>query len=110
MVGAPDATFYKEAISRQYANDIVEKVWRTARDLGYGKYFIDKNGGGITDDHVPVNENRRIPSIDIIHNDENTQSGFGWYWHTSKDDMNSISKETLKAVGQTVLEVVYKEK
>lgn len=110
MVGAPDATFYKEAISRQYARGIVEKVWGTARDLGYGKYFVDRDGGGITDDHVPVNEHRRIPSIDIIHYDSNTDSGFGWYWHTTKDDMSNISKETLKAVGQTVLEVVYKEK
>lgn len=110
MVGAPDATFYKEAISRQYARNVVEKVWSTARNLGYGKYFVDRDGGGITDDHVPVNQILRIPSIDIIHNDMNTESGFGWYWHTTKDDMNSISKETLKAVGQTVLEVVYKEK
>lgn len=110
MVGAPDATFYKEAISRQYAQGIVEKVWSTARDLGYGRYFVDKNGGGITDDHVPVNENRGIPSIDIIQYDLSTDSGFGWYHHTTKDDMNNISKETLKAVGQTVLEVVYKEK
>lgn len=110
MVGAPDATFYKEAISRQYAQGIVEKVWGTARDLGYGKYFIDKNVGGITDDHVPVNENRGIPSVDIIHLDLNTDSNFGWYHHTTKDDMNNVSKETLKAVGQTVLEVVYKEK
>ena len=110
MVGAPDATFYKEAISRQYAQGIVEKVWGTARDLGYGKYFIDKNVGGITDDHVPVNENRGIPSVDIIHLDLNTDSNFGWYHHTTKDDMNNVSKETLKVVGQTVLEVVYKEK
>lgn len=110
MVGAPDATFLKEALSRQYAQGIVEKVWGTARDLGYGKYFVDKNGGGITDDHVPVNEYRRIPSIDIIQYDLNTDSGFGWYHHTTKDDMDNISKETLKAVGQTLLEVVYKEK
>lgn len=110
MVGAPDAAFLKEAMSRKYAAGVVEKVWGAARDLGYGKYFVDKNGGGITDDHIPVNENRGVPSIDIIHYDSNTDSGFGWYWHTSKDDMNNISKETLKAVGQTILEVVYKEK
>lgn len=109
MVGAPDATFFKEYYSRQNAGGIVEKVWNTARDLGYGRYFPDRNGGGVYDDHVPVNEYRKIPSIDIIHNDPNTLSNFGWYWHTSQDDMNNINKETLKAVGQTVLEVVYKE-
>lgn len=108
MVGAPDATFHKEGISVHYANAIVEKIWGTARNLGYGKYFIDKSGMTVTDDHVPVNQIRGIPSVDIIHNDN--VSGFGWYWHTTKDDMNSISTETLKAVGQTVLEVVYKEK
>lgn len=110
MVGAPDATFCKEYFSRKYAGGVVEKVWRTGRDLGYGRYFADKNGGAITDDHIPVNQVGGIPSVDIIQYDENTESGFGWYWHTVKDDMNTISKETLKAVGQTVLEVIYKEK
>lgn len=64
----------------------------------------------IHDDHVPVNQNRRIPSVDIIQHDPTTNHGFGWYWHTSSDNMDAISKETLKAVGQTVLEVIYKEK
>jgi len=110
MVGGIDATFYKEAISVQNAARVVENVWNTARDLGYGKYFVDKKGGGVTDDHVPVIQNLRIPSIDIIQHDPNTPTNFGWYWHTSKDDMSNISKETLKAVGQTVMEVIYKEK
>lgn len=109
MVGAPDATFFKEYYSMQYAAGVVEKVWGTARELGYGKYFQDRNGGGIYDDHIPVNQIRRIPSIDIIQTDINTPSNFGWYWHTSKDDMSNINRQTLKAVGQTVLEVVYKE-
>lgn len=110
MVGADGATFYKEDFSRQHALGVVGKVWSTARDLGYGRFFVDKNGGGIMDDHVPVIQNLQIPCIDIIHHDPNTDSKFGWYWHTSRDDMNSISKETLKAVGQTVLEVIYQEK
>jgi len=109
MVGAPDATFYKEEYSMYYAGSVVEKVWSNARMLGYGKYFVDKKGGAIMDDHIPVNQNLRIPSIDIIQHDKSTNTGFGWYWHTQSDNMNNISKETLKAVGQTVLEVVYKE-
>lgn len=110
MVGGVDARFYKEATSLEYAMGVVDNVWTTARNLGYGKYFVDKNGTGVTDDHTAVNQVRRIPSIDIIQLDPNTPSGFAWYWHTSKDNMDSVSKETLKAVGQTVLEVVYKEK
>jgi len=110
MVGAADATFRKESFSIYYANNIIGKVWETARLLGYGRYFVDKEGGTINDDHVPVNQIRRIPSINIIQYDPGTDSGFGWYWHTVNDKMDNISKETLKAVGQTVLEVIYKEK
>lgn len=110
MVGAHDATFLKEYFSKQYAAGTVEKVWRTARNLGHGKYFVDRDGGAITDDHLPVNKNLKIPSIDIIQFDPNTPNGFGDYWHTVNDNMSMISKETLKAVGETVLEVIYLEK
>lgn len=110
MVGAPNATLLKESFSKQYAGNVVEKIWRTGRDLGYGRYFIDKSGGYITDDHVPVTLNMRIPSADIIHLDDKTETGFGDFWHTQADNMSNISKETLHAVGQTVLEVIYKEK
>lgn len=110
MVGAKDATFYKEYYSKYYGENILEKVWSTARQLGFQKYFIGKEGGGITDDHLYVNRGRNIPSIDIIHLDENRDFSFGEFWHTHKDDMSIIDKETLRVVGQTVLEVIYKEK
>lgn len=107
MVGSKDATFYKEATSRYYAAPVVEKVWSTARNLGYGKYFINADGGGITDDHQYVNTGRNIPSIDIINLKPDTPHGFGIYWHTQNDTMDNIDHQTLKAVGQTVLEVIY---
>lgn len=110
MVGADGATFYKDMISQQYASNVLEKVWSTARQLGYGKYFISKDGGYLMDDHVPVNQIRRVPSIDIVDYRLNSPTGFFHAWHTQKDDMSNISKETLKAVGQTILEVIYKEK
>jgi len=31
------------------------------------------------------------------------------HWHTMNDNMDIIDRETLKAVGQTVLEVIYKD-
>lgn len=109
MVGAPDAVFYYELISKQYASGIVRKVWETAQASGYNKYFISKDGGGIEDDHVHVIKNRKIPCIDIIHYDPD-MNGFASYWHTRDDSMENISKETLKAVGQTLLQVIYNEK
>lgn len=107
MVGASDAVFSKEVQSVFFAGDVVEKVWATARDMGYGSYFVDQKGGAIMDDHIPVNEYRRGPSIDIIHTGKDYS--FPTHWHTQKDDMTNIDKKTLKVVGQTVLEVIYKE-
>lgn len=108
MVGAKDALFYKEGYSMQYAAPIVEKVWNTARNLGFGRFFVNTNIGGITDDHIYVHRGRNIPCIDIINQEKGTDHGFGHYWHTVNDTMENIDKETLNAVGQTVLEVIYK--
>ena len=66
MVGGQGARFYQEGVSRQYALDIVKKVWTAAKVVGYGSMFPDEANGGITDDHVPVNEVAKIPCIDII--------------------------------------------
>ena len=109
MVGASKATFYKEGYSVEYASNITEKVWTVASRLGYGNLFINKKGGYITDDHVVVNQYHRAPSINIIHTSDDTTHGFGNYWHTHNDNMDVIDKITLKAVGQTVLEVLYTE-
>ena len=41
--------------------------------------------------------------------DASSDSGFNPQWHTVHDTMDHIDKETLKAVGQTVLAVIYNE-
>ena len=110
MVSAPDAQFYKEIHSQESAPSIVKKVWEASRATGYDSYFIDRNGGYIKDDHVPVINYRKIPSINIIHYVPDSSSGFGSYWHTLEDNMSNVSKETFTAVGQTVLYVLYHEK
>jgi len=109
MVGAPNATFYREMNSKYFAPRILKKVWNTAHKLGYGDYFIFKDGGGITDDHIYVNKHLNIPCIDIIQHDPSNDTSFGSYWHTHDDNMDVIDRNTLKAVGQTVLEFIYNE-
>ena len=108
MVGSRNATFFKERSSVRYASKIVEKVWNTARELGYGRFFIQAEGGYIVDDHIYVIAGRGIPCIDIIHLDQDNSFSFGSHWHTHNDSMENIDRETLKAVGQTLLEVIYK--
>ncbi|NLZ95141.1 MAG: M28 family peptidase, partial [Bacteroidales bacterium] len=109
MVGASNATFYKEGYSVEYASDFIDKVWSVASSLGYDDFFKDRKGGYITDDHVAVNQFHRAPSINIIHTSDDTFHGFGNYWHTLSDNMDVIDRKILKAVGQTVLEVLYTE-
>lgn len=109
MVGAQDAVFPKEGHSMYYASHVVERVWRTAARLGYSKYFINnRDYRGLIDDHYYINKIAGIPSIDIIHYNIHT-SDFGTFHHTHKDNMSLIDKEPLKAVGHTVLDVLYNE-
>lgn len=108
MVGARNALFTKEGTSMEYAPGIVDKVWKTASRLGYGHVFINKREGAITDDHVFVNAFAKIPMINIVHYDA-TDGFFGDFHHSRKDNMNVISKETLEAVGITLLNTIYYE-
>ena len=108
MVGGQSARFYREYFSMKYARNIVEKVWQAAQAAGYGSYFPAEDGGGVTDDHLPVNEKAGIPCIDIInHYPDCEQSNFGPTWHTINDDMQHIDKNTLQAVGQTLIQVIF---
>lgn len=110
IVGAPGSKFLQEYYSLQFAPGVVEKVWQWAKKAGYPEYFIAEEGGAITDDHLYVNATAGIPCIDIINYDPESPNGFGPYHHTMKDDMEWIDVATLKAVGQTVLTVIYNEK
>jgi hypothetical protein len=69
---------------------------------------VAQGGGYVTDDHLFINRYAGIPTIDIVPYSET--SSFFEHWHTVRDDMNAIDKSTLQAVGQTVMEVIYKEK
>ena len=110
MVGGQGAKFYREQMSMQYAPEIVKKVWKAARQAGYASYFPKSDGGAITDDHIPVNQVARIPTIDIIpYHPDCQQSSFGPTWHTLADDMDHIDRNTLKAVGQTLMQVLFSE-
>ena len=107
MVGDPSATFPKEYFSVQYAGSYVERLWREASKLGYGRYFVQQaTYYPITDDHYYVNAIAGIPCVDIIDYKMNTETGFADWWHTQHDDIQNINKQTLQAVGETVLTTI----
>jgi len=109
MVGAKNAVFTMEGTSMKYAGPIVRKVWDTGNQLGYSDYFRYNRTRALTDDHTYVNELTGIPCIDIIHYESETNTSFGHYWHTHADNMGIIDRKTLKAVGQTLVQVIYNE-
>lgn len=110
MVGAKGASFLREGYSMQFAAPIVSKVWNRAIGLGYGKEFLMRNVDAITDDHFYMNIGSKIPTIDIIDMRPSTGQTFFGQWHTHQDDIHIIDRQTLKAVGQTMLHVAYEER
>lgn len=109
MVGAPNAVFAREGNSSFHAGWVQDMVWANAAELGHGAQFSNERIGPITDDHLYINNIIKIPTIDIIQYEPSSSSGtFGEYWHTHDDDMDVIDKNTLNAVGRTVVYTVYK--
>jgi hypothetical protein len=109
MVGARSAKFPKEGISQKHASYYVDRIWKTAWGLGYSDFFLNVDERQIIDDHLYVNEIRKIPTVDIIYISQDSPTGFGSHWHTHKDNIDVISKTTLSAVGQTLVQVLYEE-
>ncbi len=107
MVGATGAKFGKEYFSMQYASGFVNMVWSAAADAGYATYFTADVGGGVTDDHISVNRITGIPCLDIIDMRSDSPTGFYDGWHTTHDTFDRIDPNTLKAVGQTLAQVIY---
>jgi Zn-dependent M28 family amino/carboxypeptidase len=75
---------------------LVETVWQTAREMGYGKIFVDRPEGVGGDDHEPFLR-AGIDSLDII------QLSTYQYWHTAEDTLDKISARSMKIVGDVLL-------
>lgn len=109
MVGGLNARFNKEYFSNKYAPEIVTKVWVVARRSGYGDIFPTENGGVIIDDHVVLNQ-AGIPTIDVIESKNIETRSFPPTWHTLDDNLQNIDPASLKAVGQTMLNLIFTDK
>jgi glutaminyl-peptide cyclotransferase len=110
MVGAREATFYREQHSMYYAAGVVQKIWAMAQQLGHSGYFIPQNSQGyILDDHVFVNQLARIPMVNIVDHRPGRDRVFKAYHHTQDDNLQLIDPQTLQAVGETLLQVLYTE-
>jgi Zn-dependent M28 family amino/carboxypeptidase len=111
MIGDKDLNILQEQISAEKAPEVVSRVWQTAKDLGYDKYFIPQVYGPITDDHVPLIK-KGLRVIDVIDIDYGPLGPNGQanpnYHHTLQDTMDKISARSLQVVGDVAVTLVAK--
>ena len=109
MVGGKSARFAMDGTSAYFAPEVQKKIWKIAANAGYGPQFIAQMTDELIDDHYYVNRDAKIPMVDIIEYEPSDGSYFSPTWHTHQDNIQNIDKGTLKAVGQTLLNVLYNE-
>lgn len=107
MVGAKNAVFTKESVSKRYAGPLQDVIWNLAANMGYSDLFANIDRGSVNDDHLYVNKDAGIPMVDII-NIPDPVKGFGPYHHTHDDNIDNIDPNTLKRTGQVVLALIFK--
>ena len=102
MVGDRDLRLSREGNSMVGAPEVVELVWTTAAEAGFGGVFVGHEGMTVDDDHVPLQKGG-IRAVDVI--DFSYGPNHSW-WHTPDDTMDKISARSLEIVGTVALALV----
>jgi len=95
MVGDKDLQIYQEGNSLAFAPEVVQRVWRTAADLGYERTFVPTARHTLTDDHVSL-QRAGIHAIDVVDFDYP-------FWHTTEDTLDKVSAASLQIVGDVAV-------
>ncbi|MBS1959564.1 MAG: M28 family peptidase [Bdellovibrionales bacterium] len=108
MVGRIGSMFPIESFSKKNAPQVINGILAAAKTLGYGDTFPDFEIGSIIDDHVFVAKGTGIPMVDLIFVDPNGR--FPPEWHTVDDTSKYISRDVLKIVAQTTVQLLWSQK
>jgi Zn-dependent M28 family amino/carboxypeptidase len=106
MVGDKDLKLVPENQSLLGAPDVVDLVWKVAREIGHGDVFVDSPGAGPTliDDHAEL-QKVGIRAIDVV--DFNYPQGpQNLYWHTPADTLDKVSAQSLQVVGDVGMALI----
>jgi Zn-dependent M28 family amino/carboxypeptidase len=95
MIGDKNLDLLRDDESTRW---LVDVIWGTARQIGYGKNFIEQESA-YSDDHIPFRE-AGVPVIDIIDFNYGPNNS---YWHTNQDTLDKVSGESVKIVSDTVI-------
>ena len=82
--------------------EIYLDIREAANKLGYSKYLLLPSNNGILDDHVPFLENN-IPAVDLIDMHYSR-------WHTTSDDIENVSVQSLQRIGDTLYSWILTQK
>ena len=103
MVADKDLQIYFEKNSLAPGPDrLTRSIWGTAQRLGV-REFVPKERHVIKDDHLPLNNIAKIPTCDIIDFDYPNPRAGNVFWHTTQDNLNNCSQDSLNKVGAVVL-------
>lgn len=104
MIADKELQLYYERNSYDFARNLVRDVWNIAAKMKI-REFVARTRHTVRDDHLPLNEIARIPTIDIIDFDYPRPSTRGQkYWHTEQDIPENCSGESICKVGAVLLE------
>jgi len=98
MVGDKNLDIYYEGNSQAVAPEVVDRVWRIARDLGYGRSFLPGVKHTLIDDHVSL-QRAGVHAIDVVDFDYP-------YWHTTDDTIDKVAAASLQIVGDVAVALV----
>lgn len=98
MIGDADLDLYKDSNSTPWLRD---QVWKVAAQLGYSRYFLNRDAG-YEDDHLPF-VRAGVPAVDLLDLDYGPANS---YWHTNKDTLDKLSPRSMEIVGDVVLETI----
>ena len=93
MIGYKNLRLGRDDMSTTW---LLDTVWQTAKQLGYGNVFVDAREGVGEDDHAAC-LHAGIDAMDII------QLSTYPYWHAKEDTLDKISAKSLKIVGDAVI-------
>lgn len=98
MIGDSDLNLQRDSYSNPM---LVERIWATARYLGYEQFFPQTEAIPIEDDHLPF-ARLGVPSALLIDFSYGGRSRPGPFWHTAEDTLDKLSPDSLQILGQVV--------
>jgi Zn-dependent M28 family amino/carboxypeptidase len=98
MIGDRDLGIVQEMNSSPALRNL---VWTVAREMGYGKYFLNSQGY-IEDDHMPF-VRAGVPALNLIDFDYGPNNS---WWHTAADTLDKLSPRSFQIVGDVLLETL----